>query len=191
MLKYLPRSGIDFLLHIFNYSWSLHPFSFIWKTFSIISNHKMEKPTDSPASFRPISLTSCVTKHIERIILSRLLFFLESNSIVSPRHAGLLLIKFCFFLSPFRMGLTDPSLDFGQFSLQSTSLNFSNLSGTPLFFTNLFQLASLLALLLGFNLSFLIDVLAFFKTSKVAPFESVEVLRKNQLLALSFLSFHQ
>ena len=26
MLKHLPRSGMDFLLHIFNLSWSLHPF---------------------------------------------------------------------------------------------------------------------------------------------------------------------
>ena len=48
----------------------------------------MGKPLDSPASFGPISLTSCVSKLFERIILSRLLFFLESNSILSPRQAG-------------------------------------------------------------------------------------------------------
>ena len=45
-------------------------------------------PLDSPAFFRPISLTSCVSKLFERIILSCLLFFLESNSILSPRQAG-------------------------------------------------------------------------------------------------------
>ena len=87
MLKHLPRSGMDFL-HIFNLSWSLHSFPSIWKTSSIIPIHKMEKPLDSPASFRPISLTSCVSNLFERIILSRLLFFLESNSILSPRQAG-------------------------------------------------------------------------------------------------------
>ena len=48
----------------------------------------MGKPPDSPAFFRPISLNSCVSKLFERIILSRLLFFLESNSILSPRQAG-------------------------------------------------------------------------------------------------------
>ena len=48
----------------------------------------MGKPLDSPASFRPISLTSCVSKLFECIILSRLLFFLESNSILSPDQAG-------------------------------------------------------------------------------------------------------
>ena len=87
MLKHLPRSGMDFLLYIFNLSWSSHSFSSIWKTSSIIPIHKMGKPLDSPASFRPISLTSCVSKLFERIILSRLLF-LESNSILYPRQAG-------------------------------------------------------------------------------------------------------
>ena len=75
MLKHLSCSGVDFLLHIFNLSWSLHSFPSIWKTSSIISIHRMGKPLDSPASFRPISLTSCVSKLFEHIILSRLLFF--------------------------------------------------------------------------------------------------------------------
>ena len=88
MLKHLPRSGMDFLLHIFNLSWSSHSFPSIWMKSSIIPIRKIGKPLDSPASFRPISLTSCVSKFFERIILSRLLFFLESNSILSPRQAG-------------------------------------------------------------------------------------------------------
>ena len=88
MLKHLPCSGMNFLLHIFNLSWSLHSFPSIWKTSSIIPIHKMGKPLDSPASFRPISFTLCVSKLFECIILSRLLFFLESNSILSPRQAG-------------------------------------------------------------------------------------------------------
>ena len=88
MLKHLPRSGMDSLLYIFNLSWSSHSFPSIWKTSSIIPIHKMGKPLDSPASFRPISLISCVSKLFERIILSRVLFFLESNSILSPRQAG-------------------------------------------------------------------------------------------------------
>ena len=88
MLKHLPRSGMDFLLHIFTLSWSSHSFPLIWKTSSIIPIHKMGKPLDSPASFRPISLTSCVSKLFERIILSRLLFFQKSNFILSPSQTG-------------------------------------------------------------------------------------------------------
>ena len=88
MLKHLPRSGMDLLLYIFNLSWSSHSIPSIWKTSSIIPIHKMGKSLDSPASFRPISLTSCVSKLFERIILSHLLLFLESNFILSPRQAG-------------------------------------------------------------------------------------------------------
>ena len=58
MLKHLPRSGMDFLLFIFNLSWTSHSFPSIWKTSFIIPIHKMGKPLDSPASFRPISLSS-------------------------------------------------------------------------------------------------------------------------------------
>ena len=73
---------MDFLLHIFNLSWSLHSFP------SVIPIHKMGKPLDSPASFRPISLTSYVSKLFERIILSHLLFYLQANSFLSPHQAG-------------------------------------------------------------------------------------------------------
>ena len=88
MLKHLPRSGMDLLLYIFNLSWTSHSFPSIWKTSSIIPIDKMGKPLDSPASFQPISLTSCVSKLFERIILSRLLFFLKSNSILSLYPPG-------------------------------------------------------------------------------------------------------
>ena len=40
-LKHLSRSGMDFLLHIFNLYWSSHSYPSIWKT-SIIPIHKME-----------------------------------------------------------------------------------------------------------------------------------------------------
>ena len=69
MLKHLRRSGMDFLLHVFNLSWSPDSFPSIWKTLSIIPIHKMGKPLNSPASFRPFSLTSCVSKLLKRIVL--------------------------------------------------------------------------------------------------------------------------
>ena len=98
---------------------------------------------------------------------------------------GLLLIKFCTFLSPFRMGLTNPGRDLGRSCLLLISRKLSTLSGTPLFSTNLFQLASLLALLVGLNLFFLISALAWFiKITKVVPFEFIEVFRKDPSLAL-------
>ena len=88
------------------------------------------------------------------------------------------------------MGLTNPGRAFGRFSLLSISLKLLTLSGIPPFSTNLFRLASLLALLVGLNLSFLIGALVwFFKISKVVPFESVNAFRKDPFSALFFSFF--
>ena len=185
MLKHLPRPGMDFFLHIFNLSWSSHFFPSIWKTSSIIPNHEIGKPFNCPASFWPISLTSCVSKLFERIILSRLLFFLESNSILSPRQAGFrpgrsTLDKILFLSQSISDWFNKPRP--GSRTIWST-IDFSKastLSGIPLFSANSFRLASLLALPVGLNLSFLIGALVWFiKITKVVPFVSVEVFRKD------------
>ena len=85
LLKHLPRSDMEFFLHIFNLSWSLHSFPSIWKTSSIVPIHRVGK-TSRFSCFLPVYLfISCVWKLFERIILSRQLFFLEYNSILSPR----------------------------------------------------------------------------------------------------------
>ena len=195
MLKHLPRSGMDFHLYIFNLYWTSHSFPSIWKTSSIIPTHKMRKPLDSPASFRPISLTSCGSKLFERIIypvyssfwnlIHLIPFFLPARPVSALD--GLHLIKFCTFLSPFRMGLTNPGRALGRSYLLSISLKLWTLSGIPPFSTNLFRLASLLALLVGLNLSFLTGALVWsIKVTNVVPFESVEVFRKDPFLALYF-----
>ena len=153
----------------------------------------MRKPLDSPAFFRPISHTSCVSKLFERIILSRLLFFQEYNFILFlPARSvsaldGLHLIKFCIFLSPFRLGLTNPDRALGRSCLLSISPRLLTLSGISPFSIHLFWLASVLALLNELNLSFLIGALAWFiKITKVVAFKSVEVFRKDPFLALYF-----
>ena len=88
------------------------------------------------------------------------------------------------------MGLTNPGRALGRFCLRSISLKLLPLSGIPPFSTNSFRLAFLLALLAGLNLSFLTGALLWsFKITKVAPFESVEVFRKDPFLAL-YISFY-
>ena len=187
MLKHLPRSGMDFLLHIFNFSWSSHLFSSIWKTSSIIPIHKMGKPL--AAFFRSVSLTSCVSKLFERIILSRLLFFLESNSILFPCQVGFCpgrstLDQISFLSQSISDEFNKPRLALGRLCLLSISRKLLTRSGTPLFSTNSFWLASFLALLIGLNLSFLTGALLWFmKFTKVTPFKVVEVFRKDPFLA--------
>ena len=57
------------------------------------------------------------------------------------------------------MDLTNLGQGLGRSSLLLISRKLSTLSGTPLFSTNSFRLASLLALLVGLDLSFLIGAL--------------------------------
>ena len=88
---------------------------------------------------------------------------------------GLHLIKFCSFLSSFRMGLTSPGRAFGQSFLLLISRKLLTLSGLPPCFARWTQ-------------SFFSDRRAcvVYQITKAAPFESVEVFRKNPFLALYF-----
>ena len=84
-LKHLPEPAQLLLLSLLNRSWSSHTFPSCWKLTTIIPIHKPGKPT---SSFRPISLTFCISKLFERLILSRLTFHLESNHLLSTCQAG-------------------------------------------------------------------------------------------------------
>ena len=106
MLKHLPRSGMDFLLHIFNLSWSLHSFLSIWNTSSIIPIHKMESLStlllSSSLSLSPHAYESFLNASFYPVYSSfwnLILFSLPARSVSALD--GLHLIKFCTFLSPF------------------------------------------------------------------------------------------
>ena len=88
LLKHLPEPAQLLLLSLFNRSWHSHTFPSCWKPTTIIPIHKPGKPTSSPSFFRPISLTSCISKLFERLILSRLTFHLESNHLLSTCQVG-------------------------------------------------------------------------------------------------------
>ena len=151
----------------------------------------MGKPLDSPPFFRPIFLTSWVSKLFERIILPRLLFFLESNFILSPRQAGFRPGRSTFnqilhlSQSSSQMGLTNSGQALSRSFLLLISRKLLTLSGIPPFSINSFWLASLLALLVGLKLSSLIGALTWlFRITKVVPIKSVQVFRKDPFLAL-------
>ena len=88
LLKHLSEPAQLHLLSPFDRSWHSHTFPSCWKPTTMIPIHKPGKPTSSPSFFRPISLTSCISKRFERLILSRLTFHLESNHLLSTCQAG-------------------------------------------------------------------------------------------------------
>ncbi|KAK7108946.1 hypothetical protein V1264_013079 [Littorina saxatilis] len=54
----------------------------------MIPIHKKGKDKKKPASYRPISLTSCTVKTLERMVNQRLLWYLETENILAPEQAG-------------------------------------------------------------------------------------------------------
>ena len=183
---------MDFFLYIFNLSWSSHSIPSIWKTSFIIPIYKMGKPLDSPASFRSLFLTSCASKLFKRIIPSGLLFFLESNSILFPRQAGFRpgrskLDQILFLSQSISDGFNKPRP--GSRTILST-IDFSKAFDSvwhPVLFHKLIS-AGLPPCFARWTQSFLSDRRAcgFFKITKAAPFESVELFRKDPFLALYF-----
>ena len=88
MLKHLGPGAKRTLLRIYNQSWSTGTVPTIWKEVVIRPIPKKGKDKRDPSSYRPISLLSCVGKLLERIINKRLIWHLESNSVLASTQTG-------------------------------------------------------------------------------------------------------
>ena len=88
MLKHLGPKAKGKLLEIYNNSWQKEQVPQIWREANMMPIHKPGKEKKDPNSYRPISLTSCIGKLMERMINTRLIWYLESNGIISPEQAG-------------------------------------------------------------------------------------------------------
>jgi ribonuclease HI len=88
MLKNLGNAAVLKLLDVFNLSWESGQLAQVWREALMIPIHKKGKDKKKPASYRPISLTSCVVKTLERIVNQRLLWYLETENILASEQAG-------------------------------------------------------------------------------------------------------
>ena len=88
MLKHLPENSLETLLNIFNYIWTTGKFPEDWTLATIIPIPKPGKDPVEPNNYRPIALTSCLCKTLERMINKRLTWFLESNNHISRFQSG-------------------------------------------------------------------------------------------------------
>ena len=87
-LKQLPSCSLDFLLQAFNEVWVSGSFPTSWKQATIIPIPKPGKDNTDPSNYRPIALTSCLCKTLERMINTRLIWFLESNGLITNFQCG-------------------------------------------------------------------------------------------------------
>ena len=88
LLKHLPAESISLLLDIYNYIWRSGNFPTCWSEAIVIPIPKPGKDHSDPNNYRPISLTSCVCKTLERMINDRLIWYLENNNILTDIQCG-------------------------------------------------------------------------------------------------------
>lgn len=88
MLVHLPSEAKTFLLNIYNTIWSTSILPTTWKQSIVTPVYKVGKDKELAASYRPISLTSCVCKLFEKMINVRLVYYLETNNLLSEFQFG-------------------------------------------------------------------------------------------------------
>ncbi|MBJ3215791.1 reverse transcriptase family protein, partial [Salmonella enterica subsp. enterica serovar Corvallis] len=85
---HLSSQSLVNLLFLFNRVLCEHVFPDSWREAIILPFPKPGKDPTDPSNYRPIALTSCLCKLLERMINTRLMWFLESNKILSPHQCG-------------------------------------------------------------------------------------------------------
>ena len=88
MLKNLPYSFVCLLVRMANISIEKGELAVSWKRSRVTMIPKKTGYSEDPTCYRPISLTSCVGKLIERIVTGQLSSFLESNNLLVDEQSG-------------------------------------------------------------------------------------------------------
>ena len=88
MLKHMSPKAMETMLDIMNHSLRENVFPTTWKKATIIPLLKPGKDPEKLGSYRPICITSCLGKLLERSMKSRLMFILESNGKLKPEQTG-------------------------------------------------------------------------------------------------------
>ena len=88
LLTHLPEESLYILLSVFNHIWSTGLFPPSWREAEVVPIPKPGRDLSNPGNYRPIALTSCVCKTMERLVNSRLVWFLETNSLISDLQCG-------------------------------------------------------------------------------------------------------
>ena len=87
-IKALGPLARSFLLDLFNDSWAKGTCPASWRTATIIPLLKKGKPSSAIDSYRPVSLTSCMAKTMERMVATRLSYLAETRGWWCPEQSG-------------------------------------------------------------------------------------------------------
>ena len=91
MLKLSLPAIVGTLVRLFNISLRLGEVPEEWKDAVVIPLHKGgKKPSKDPLSYRPISLTSCVARVLEKALNMQIRKYLEVNKLIYDHQSGFL-----------------------------------------------------------------------------------------------------
>lgn len=88
MVKHSHITCRKFLLAIINRIWKMKEYPSQWRSSIVLSFLKPQKTPTEESSYRPVSLTSCVGKIMEKIVNIRLVMVLESRKLIPPFQFG-------------------------------------------------------------------------------------------------------
>ena len=88
ILKHTDVSCHHFILELYNSLWVEELFPQMWNTAISLPFLKPGKDPRNPSSYRPIALTCCLCKLLEKMINNRLMWYLEYNHHLSPSQFG-------------------------------------------------------------------------------------------------------
>ncbi|GBN81960.1 putative RNA-directed DNA polymerase from transposon X-element [Araneus ventricosus] len=88
MLKHLDESSLLTILLLFNRIWQERVFPFSWLKAIVVPISKPGKDKQDPNNYRPIALTSCLSKLLERMVSARLMHVLERSKWFVPSQSG-------------------------------------------------------------------------------------------------------
>ena len=88
IIRQLGPKAKKYILHMYNRIWNGESIPQRWRTAVIKPLLKEGKDPKSPGSWRPIALTACLGKILEKTIADRLSSFMESNQLLNENQAG-------------------------------------------------------------------------------------------------------
>ena len=88
MIKHLPENFIEYIKILFNKNLSNSSMCQSWKISKITMIGKKDNEKQNPNNYRPISVTSCIGKILERILNTRFYEFCEKNNVLAYQQSG-------------------------------------------------------------------------------------------------------
>ncbi|GFT13876.1 probable RNA-directed DNA polymerase from transposon X-element [Trichonephila clavipes] len=88
LLRHLNEDSLISLLYLFNRIWREQVYPTQWQEAIVIPILKPGKDPKNPLSYRPIALTSCLCKTLERMVNARFVFQLEKHRCIPLFQSG-------------------------------------------------------------------------------------------------------